>query len=504
MLAEINPGTLINNRYQVQRLLGQGGFGKTYLASDMQRFGDLCVLKEFVPVNTSEHLLAKSRELFEREAKVLYQINHPHIPKFLAWLTEKQRLFIVQEYIEGKTYSQLLRDRLSRERKPFSQAEVSAWLLDLLLILDYLHQRNIIHRDISLDNVMLSHKLSKPVLIDFGVVKQKVTQILAGDSSDSPNAWHSVAGSMVGKMGYSPPEQIRMGRCYPSSDLYALGVSAVVLLTGKTPRSLLDASFKWQWRSIVNVSEPLGEILEKMLAEKPADRYQSAKEIYNLLQSAILPGSISVSVSHQKIQIYPDVNELELPETIQAEKIKHSNQHSQQPKQKTEAATSFQAEKPSNINPEFLEYCQRELTTSVGPFASVLIKKTLEQTPQMTPSELVEKLAAAIPDPQRAQEFKTNIRIPSQPQSKTKTLPETTPSEQSINSYPVANNPEFLQHCRQELATFVGPFASFVLEDTLAQNPQITPEELVEALAAKIPHQQRAQDFRKRIHIPRH
>lgn len=505
MLAEINPGTLINNRYQVQRLLGQGGFGKTYLASDMQRFGDLCVLKEFVPVNTSEHLLAKSRELFEREAKVLYQINHPHIPKFLAWLTEKQRLFIVQEYIEGNTYSQLLRDRLSRERKPFSQAEVSAWLSDLLLILDYLHQRNIIHRDISLDNVMLSHKLSKPVLIDFGVVKQKVTQILAGDSSDSPNAWHSVAGSMVGKMGYSPPEQIRMGRCYPSSDLYALGVSAVVLLTGKTPRSLLDASFKWQWRSIVNVSEPLGEILEKMLAEKPAHRYQSAKEIYNLLQSAILPGSISVSVSHQKIQIYPDsVNEVELPQTIQAEKIKHSNQHLQQPKQNTQAATSFQAEKPSNINPEFLEYCQRELTTSVGPFASVLIKKTLDQTPQMTPSELVEKLAAAIPDPQRAQEFKTNIRIPSQPQSKTKILPETTPSGESINSYPVANNPEFLQHCRQELATFVGPFASFVLEDTLAQNPQITPEELVEALAAKIPHQQRAQDFRKRIHIPRH
>jgi serine/threonine-protein kinase len=241
-----------------------------------------------------------------------------------------------------------------------------------------------------------------------------------------------------------------------------------------------------------------------MLAEKPADRYQSAKEVYNLLHSPILPGSIGVSVSHQKMQLSPDsVNEVELPETIQQKKIQQSNQHSQQPRQNTEAATPFQAEKPSNINPEFLEYCQRELTTSVGPFASVLIKKTLDQTPQMTPSELVEKLAAAIPDPQRAQEFKTNIRIPSQPESETKTLAETTPSGQSINSYPVADNREFLQYCRQELTSFVGPFASFVLEDTLAQNPQITPEELVEALAAKIPHQQRAQEFRKRIHIPR-
>lgn len=494
MLAEINPGTLINNRYKIQKLLGQGGFGKTYLASDMQRFGDLCVLKEFVPVNRSEHILVKSRELFEREANTLYQINHPHIPKFLAWLTDKQRLFIVQEYIEGNTYAQLLRDRLSKEGKSFSEAEVIQWLLDLLPVLEYLHQRNIIHRDISLDNVMLSDKLSKPILIDFGVVKQKVTQILAADSPN--NAWHSVAGSIVGKMGYSPPEQIRMGRCYPSSDLYALGVCAIVLLTAKTPGSLLDSSFKWQWGSFVHVSEPLGEILEKMLAEKPADRYQSAQEIYNLLQP-ILPGSIGVSVSHQKTQIYSvSVNEVELPETIEPEKIKQSNQHSQQPKQNTEPPTLLEAQKPTHINPEFLEYCQRELTRSVGPFASVLIKKTLDQTPQMTPGELVEKLAAAIPHQQRAQEFRNNIRIPSQPES------ERTPSPQSINRYPAANNPEFLQHCRQELTTFVGPFASFVLEDTLAQNPQITPEELVKALVAKIPHEQRAQEFRKRIQIP--
>jgi serine/threonine-protein kinase len=210
-------------------------------------------------------------------------------------------------------------------------------------------------------------------------------------------------------------------------------------------------------------------------------------------------------VSHQKIQIYPDpVNELELPETIQPEKIKHSNQQSQKPRQNTETATPFQEEKPTNINPDFLEYCQRELTSFVGPFASVLIKKTLDQTPQMTPRELVEKLAAAIPHAQRAHDFKNNIRIPSKPESETKTLPETTPSEQKINSYPAASNPEFLQHCRQELTSFVGPFASFVLEDTLTQNPQITPEQLIEALVAKIPHQQRAQDFRKRIHIPRH
>lgn len=504
MLAEINPGTLINNRYSVQRLLGQGGFGRTYLAFDTQRFGDMCVLKEFVPINTAEHIVVKSRELFEREAKILYQIDHAQIPKFLAWLTDKQRLFIVEEYIEGNTYSQLLGDRLSCQGKPFSEAEVIQWLLDLLPVLDYLHQRNIIHRDISLDNVMLSHKLSKPVLIDFGVVKQKVTQILATESSDSSNAWHSVPGSVVGKVGYSPPEQIRMGRCYPCSDLYALGVCAVVLLTGKTPRSLLDGSFNWQWRSYVNVSDSLAQILEKILAEKPADRYQSAREIFNLLESPILPGSMGVSVSHQKVRIYPDsVNEVELPENIQPQQTKQWNQQSQQPRQNTETATQFPAEKPAHINQEFLEYCQQKLTSFVGPVASELLRNTLGQAPQITPKELVEKLAAAIPHPQRAQKFRNSIQIPSLVESETKRLQGTTPSQKTTESYPAANNPDFLQHCRQELTTFVGPFASFLIEDTLAQNPQITPEQLVQALVEIIPNHQRAQEFRKRIHIPR-
>ncbi|NJM72913.1 MAG: serine/threonine protein kinase [Scytonema sp. RU_4_4] len=410
MLEEISPGTLINNRYQIQRLLGQGGFGRTYLAADTQRFGDYCVLKEFVPANTQEHILLKSRELFEREAKILHQIHHPQIPKFLAWLTEKQRIFIVEEYIEGSTYSQQLGDRLLAKRKPFSEAEVIRWLLDLLPVLDYLHKHNIIHRDISLDNVMLSRKLSKPVLIDFGVVKQKVTQMLAADSS---NFLHSVAGSVVGKMGYSPPEQIRMGHCYPCSDLYALGVCAIVLITGKPPRSLIDHSFQWQWRSYVKISDSLAQILEKMLADRPAERYQSAREVLNLLQSQSLSGNMNVSESHQKVRIYPDpVNELGLPKTGQFEKTKQLSRKSQAPRQNLETGTQFQAENTTSINPDFLEYCLRELTSFVGPFASFVLEDTLSQNPEMTPEELIEALVEKIPYQQRAQEFRKRIQIP--------------------------------------------------------------------------------------------
>ncbi|NMG18020.1 serine/threonine-protein kinase [Brasilonema bromeliae] len=410
MLPELNPGTSINSRYQIQRLLGQGGFGRTYLAVDTQRFGDYCVLKEFVPANTAEPVLLKSRELFEREAKILYQLNHPQIPKFLAWLTEKQRIFIVQEYIEGDSYSRLLGDRLSIQKKPFSEAEVIQWLLDLLPVLEYIHQRNIIHRDISPDNVMLSRKLSKPVLIDFGVVKQKFTQILAGDSS---NPSHSVAGSVVGKVGYSPPEQIRMGRSYPCSDLYALGVSALVLLTGKMPRLLLDQSFQWQWKSYVKVSDFLTQILEKMLAERPAYRYQSAREVLNLLQSQSSSGGINVTPSHQNVRIHGDpVNKVGLPETKLPKETKESSRKSQKPIQNTEKANELPAENTTSIKPEFVEYCRRELTSFVGPFASFVLEDTLDKNPQITPEQLVEVLVEKIPDQRRGQEFKKRLNLP--------------------------------------------------------------------------------------------
>ncbi|MUG95176.1 protein kinase [Scytonema sp. UIC 10036] len=494
MLAEIQPGTLIGHRYLINKLLGKGGFGRTYLVYDTQRFGEPCVLKEFVPPNTSERLLNKYRDLFEREAKVLYQINHPQIPKFLAWLTEQERLFILQEYIEGQTYSQLLRDRQSRQKKPFSEAEVIQWLLELLPVLDYLHQLNIIHRDIAPDNVILSPKQSKPVLIDFGIVKQKVSEVW---NADPENDQYSVMGSVVGKIGYSPPEQLRLGQCYPCSDLYALGVSAIVLLTGKMPNLLLDPALKWQWRSYAKVSPQLSEILEKMIAENPLDRYQLATEVFDELQgfyrsqgeSHLLSANFGVSQPNKKEPT--DRNgEIEATKTEEAEENKLWKQ--QLPDIKTNI------ENTRGIDSEFLEFCQQELTSFVGPFASVLLKNTLNQFPQLTPRELVEHLAVAIPHSQRSQEFRNRAQVLL---SKTEKPQETNLFQDAVTSFPAANDPEFLQYCRKELVSFVGPFATVLIEDTIANNPNITPEQLVEILVAKIPHQQRAQEFRNRIQI---
>ncbi len=243
---EIASETLIDNRYIIQKMLGQGGLGRTYLAYDTRRFNEPCVLKEFAPFGTGSNGLEKCRNLFKREAKILHQLEHPQIPRFLACFEGEGRLFLVQEYVNGKTYSMLLQER-QRQGQSFSQDEVIFWLKNLLSILEYVHQHQVIHRDISPDNIMLPEGGDLPVLIDFGVGKQIAQLKEATNVNQSAFAGDM---SLVGKVGYAPREQISLGLCSPSSDIYALGVTAIVLLTGKNPSYLMDRySLDWKLAS---------------------------------------------------------------------------------------------------------------------------------------------------------------------------------------------------------------------------------------------------------------
>lgn len=512
MLPEITPGTAIDNRYQIQKVIGQGSFGRTYLASDTQRFGDACVLKEFVPSSKAEYTIQKARQLFEREAKVLYQINHPQIPKFLAWFTANERLFLVQEYINGKTYSQILSER-QQQGQLFSETEVIQWLKNLLPVLDYLHKLSIIHRDISLENMMLPDNKSQPVLIDFGLVKEAITKIEFGDENTQQ---HYTQASIVGKYGYAPPEQIRLGQCYPCSDIYALGVCAVVLLTGKRPELLINESLEWQWDSYVNVSDRLTKILNKMLAEKPKQRYQSAKEVLTDIEPLILSQKINETPPLKKVEI--NINktqkEREVIEITESEEFKLLEQRANQLRKKKETSADG---KPKNsqfveslevdcepetkakeheiIQPDFLEHCRQELICCMGPMASIILEETLDQFPDLTPVQFVEALIAEIPNPQRAEDFRKRIQIAIKPEK-------VNYSEKAVNTRSVLLYPKFLEHCQQELSRCVGPIAMFVIEEILAQSPYLTPVELVEALAAEIPDAKRVEEFRKSIKIP--
>jgi serine/threonine-protein kinase len=282
-------GTILQNRYRLIRILGQGGFGRTYLAEDQGRFNELCALKEFTPAQNGEYALEKSKELFQREAQILYQIQHPQIPQFRATFEQDQRLFLVQDYVEGKTYRSLLDERKALGAT-FSEAEVKQLLRQLLPVLAHIHTKGIIHRDIAPDNIMRRDRDQLPVLIDFGVVKELATRI-------HQSAFHSLAtasqsetarqDTTVGKLGYAPSEQIQTGRAYPSSDLYALAVTAVVLLTGKEPQDLFDdATLTWYWQRWATVTPGFAQVLNRMLSYRPGDRYQSVSEVVRALDAA--------------------------------------------------------------------------------------------------------------------------------------------------------------------------------------------------------------------------
>lgn len=267
--AAIASGTLIHQRYRIERAIASGGFGRTYLAWD-EHHHKRCLLKEFIP---DPHCPAETQPQqagFEREAAILQQLSHPQIPRLLAVFDSEGRSFLVQDYIEGQNYRTLLQRRLAQKRR-FSEVEIVSGLRSLLGVLDYIHGCGIIHRDISPDNIMIPQGGGPPMLIDFGVA------IFRAEAAQMP---------IAGKLGYAPPEQLESGLCSPHSDLYALGATALVLLTGKPPSQLYNTQQRcWQWRRWRKINGSLAQVLDGMVAAKPSQRWSSAQAVLAALPS---------------------------------------------------------------------------------------------------------------------------------------------------------------------------------------------------------------------------
>ncbi len=282
---------ILGGRYIPEKLLGQGGFGAAFLARD--RYTPTmrtCVVKQFQPVgNLDDQQLALAQSLFEREAHVLEKIGnrHPQIPDLFAFFPlimpnaqgtgMDQYFYLVQEYIEGEDLEQ----QLARQGK-LPEAEVQEILTSMLEVLDFVHSEGTIHRDIKPSNIM-RRKDGRLYLLDFGAVKE----VAAGSVAAVGGAVQRSTG--IYSPGYAPPEQMRGAQVYPATDLYALAVTCIVLLTGESPDLLFDGySNSWQWRQFVSASvqakNGLGDILDAMLATSPSDRPQSAKDVLTLLR----------------------------------------------------------------------------------------------------------------------------------------------------------------------------------------------------------------------------
>lgn len=291
---------LLRARYQVIQPLGQGGFGATFLAKDISLPGQpTCVVKQLRPNATSPRILEMARELFKREAKTLGKLgDHPQVPRLLDYFEAGQQFYLVQEYIKGATLKQEV-----KTSGPFNESGIIEFLKELLPVINYIHSQGVIHRDIKPANILRRSQDNRLVLIDFGAVKDQVGQTILLDMTDqTANTKFS-----VGTFSFAPPEQMAMRPVY-ASDIYALGMTCLFLLTGKSPKDLdFDpVSGEIIWQSHVYVSKHLEGILDKMLQPMVGYRYQSANEVLRALNheledtSSLSDGMVSQRRSHQQ------------------------------------------------------------------------------------------------------------------------------------------------------------------------------------------------------------
>ncbi|MDJ0634516.1 MAG: protein kinase [Xenococcaceae cyanobacterium MO_188.B29] len=257
--------------YQILRTLGKGGMGTTYLVWDKTQKNQgvplLLVLKE---MNADMLRIAKARELFDREARVLKSLDHPGIPKYYDFFVQDDHKYLVMELIHGHNLEQFI-----YQRGPLDHERVVKWMIQVCQIITYLHnlQPPLVHRDIKPANLILRNLDSRLMLLDFGAVKELGTSLE----------------TRIGVEGYSAPEQYR-GKPCPQSDIYGIGATIIFLITGKTPMQYYrykGARYEFDIATIPNLAPSLGQVIEKACRSDFRDRYQTAEELAEALAACL-------------------------------------------------------------------------------------------------------------------------------------------------------------------------------------------------------------------------
>ncbi|MEH2185384.1 MAG: YARHG domain-containing protein [Nostoc sp.] len=273
---------LLNDRYQVIRTLGAGGFGETYLAEDTYMPSKRsCVVKQLRPIHNNPQIYQLVQERFQREAAILEELGgaNEQIPALYAYFSSSGQFYLVQEWIEGDTLTGKV-----QKQGLFSEGAVQELFMNLLPVLDYVHSKHIVHRDIKPDNIIVRHRDGKPVLIDFGAIRESMGTVV--NSQGNPTS-----SIVIGTPGYMPSEQAA-GRPVYSSDLYSLGMTVIYLLTGKQAQQLETDSQTGEiiWRQYAShVSPIMARVIDRAIAYHPRDRYPTARAMLDSLQSIANP-----------------------------------------------------------------------------------------------------------------------------------------------------------------------------------------------------------------------
>lgn len=256
---------VLQQRYELIGLLGEGGMGTVYMARDTRLHNRPCVVKKLRDDFYRDDERQQALQLFNREADVLSTLEHPNIVHILDYFEENGNYFLVMEYIEGMDLHNVLKQR----QMPFTEEQVLPWARQICEVLEYLHNHEppIIYRDLKPSNIMIDVK-GRVKLVDFGIARHH---------DEDGDYTHVVS------PGYSPPEQYR-GYADRRSDIYALGATLHYLLTGHDPIALHTSCP----RDVSDdVSLRTSAVIEKATQQDPDDRYSTARALIAALVPAV-------------------------------------------------------------------------------------------------------------------------------------------------------------------------------------------------------------------------
>ena len=282
-------------RYRLEEILGEGAEGTTYRATRLE--DELEVAIKELPLRRAVE--PQTLELLRREARTLRQLQHPAIPRYLddfvAGEGKTRALFIVQEYINGRTLADELVDHHHGED------DVLRILEELLVILGYMHalEPPVLHRDLKPGNVMRRGSDGRLMLVDFGLARDILKDSDVG------------ATTVAGTFGYMAPEQLR-GASGSGTELYGLGALAVALLSRRRPHTLLDHAYRMRWQDRVDVSGPMAGLLADLLHRDPEQRESSADRVLarvRALRGVSAAGEAIDADPHEETMLMPAVAE---------------------------------------------------------------------------------------------------------------------------------------------------------------------------------------------------
>ncbi|WP_392533159.1 protein kinase [Nostoc sp. C117] len=285
---------LIGDRYKILQVLGRGGFGITFLAKNILLPGNsLCVIKQLCPKVTSPQSWQRACMHFEKEAKTLAKLgSHSQIPMLLDYFQVNQEFYLVQEYVKSSTLAREVRQTGTK-----SEASVKQFLQEFLPVLQYLHQHRVIHRDIKPQNLLRREDDGRIVLIDFGAVKEQLIDACENSINLSANT------NFIGTLGFAPPEQFSLRPVY-ASDIYALGVTCIYMLTAKSPLEFDQDPNTGEiaWQKEVNISDSFAKILGKMVKFSLQDRFKTADEVIKALNEVNYLSNLANCLTIQKLK----------------------------------------------------------------------------------------------------------------------------------------------------------------------------------------------------------